>query len=101
MRATTQPLAARPDSSTPPENVPAWSPAWNSYGQAGAQGEVPYAMHETLTPLRDPRLDQAEMLCDLIKDIRRILIQPMQNHVKLACIAEAVDELAPPPPPGE
>ena len=59
-----------------------------------------HAMHETLKPLRDPRLDQAEMLCDLIKDIRRILIHPdLQNAVKLAAIAEAVDELAPPPPP--
>ena len=59
-------------------------------------------MYETLTPLRDPRLDQAEMLCALIKDIRRILIHPdLQNHVKLAAIAGAVDELAPPPPPGE
>ena len=56
-------------------------------------------MQESLRALRDPRLDQAEMLCDLIKDIRRILVQPMQNHVKLAAIAEAVDELAPPPPP--
>ena len=57
-------------------------------------------MNQTLKPLRDPRLDQAEMLCDLIIIIRRILVQPMQNHRKLACIAEAVDELAPPPPPG-
>ena len=57
-------------------------------------------MQETLRPLRDPRLDQAEMLCDLIMDIRRILIHPdLPNHAKLACIAEAVDELAPPPPP--
>lgn len=56
-------------------------------------------MHETLKPLRDPRLDQAEMLCDLIIIIRRILVQPMQNHRKLAAIAEAVDELAPPPGP--
>jgi len=57
-------------------------------------------MYETLTALRDPRLDQAEILCDLIKDIRRILIHPdLQNHVKLAAIATAVDELAPPPGP--
>ena len=59
-----------------------------------------HAMYETLKPLRDPRLDQAEILCQLICDIRRILIQPMQNHRKLAAIAEAIDELAPPPPPG-
>ena len=58
-------------------------------------------MHESLTPLRDPRLDQAVMLCQLIKDIRRILIHPdLQNAVKLSAIAQAVDELAPPPPPG-
>ena len=57
-------------------------------------------MNETLKPLRDPRLDQAEMLCDLIKDIRRILIHPdLRNDVKLRAIAEAVDELAPPPGP--
>ena len=56
-------------------------------------------MHETLKPLRDPRLDQADMLCDLIIIIRRILMMSAQNHVKLACIASAVDELAPPPPP--
>jgi hypothetical protein len=57
-------------------------------------------MQETLRPLRDPRLDQAEILCQLIMDIRRILIHPdLQNHVKLRAIAEAVDELAPPPPP--
>jgi len=41
------------------------------------------------------------MLCQLIKDIRRILIHPdLQNAVKLSAIAQAVDELAPPPPPG-
>lgn len=58
-------------------------------------------MHETLNRLRDPRLDLAGILCDLILDIRRILAHPdLQNHVKLAAIAEAVDELAPPPPPG-
>lgn len=57
-------------------------------------------MHETLKRFRDPELDLCAMLCDLIIDIRRILIHPdLQNHVKLACIAEAVDELAPPPPP--
>ena len=57
-------------------------------------------MYETLTPLRDPRLDQAEILCGLIKDIRRILIHPdLQNWVKLRAISEAVDELAPPPGP--
>ena len=59
-------------------------------------------MYETLTPLRDPRLDQAELLCDLIKDIRRILVHPdLQNATKLSAIQTAVDELAPPPPPGE
>ena len=56
-------------------------------------------MQESLRPLRDPRLDQAAILCDLIKDIRRILVQPVQNHVKLSAIQQAVDELAPPPPP--
>ena len=57
-------------------------------------------MQETLAPLRDPRLDHAAILCQLISDIRRILIHPdWQNHRKLARIAEAVDELAPPPPP--
>jgi hypothetical protein len=57
-------------------------------------------VQETLRPLRDPRLDQADMLCDLICDIRRILIHPdLPNHRKLAAIAEAVDELAPPPQP--
>jgi hypothetical protein len=58
-------------------------------------------MHETLKALRDPRLDLADVLCQLILDIRRILVHPdLQNHVKLRAIAEAVDELAPPPPPG-
>lgn len=60
-------------------------------------------MHETLKPLRSPKVSGilADMLCDLIIDIRRILIHPdLPNHVKLAAIAEAVDELAPPPPPG-
>ena len=58
-------------------------------------------MQETLRPLRDPRLDQAEILCQLICDIRRILnSHGWQNAVKLRAIAEAVDELAPPPPPG-
>ena len=57
-------------------------------------------MSETLTRLRDPRLNQAEILCQLIRDIRRILIHPdLQNHVKLSAIARAVDELAPPPGP--
>lgn len=55
---------------------------------------------ESLAALRNAQLVQADMLCDLILEIRRILIAPdMQNHVKLAAIAEAVDELAPPPPP--
>ena len=58
-------------------------------------------MQETLTPLRDPRLDQAEILCPLILDIRRILNHHgLPPHARLAAIAEAVDELAPPPPPG-
>jgi hypothetical protein len=57
-------------------------------------------MNETLKPLRDPRLDLADVLCQLICDIRRILIHPdLQNHVKLRAISEAVDELAPPPGP--
>ena len=57
-------------------------------------------MQESLKPLRDPRLDQAEILCDLITDIRRILVHPdLQNAVKLSAIRQAVDELAPPPPP--
>ena len=59
-------------------------------------------MNETLRALRDPRLDLAGVLCDLILDIRRILIHPdLQNHAKLAAIAGAVDELAPPPGPGD
>ena len=56
-------------------------------------------MQESLRALRDPRLDQAAILCGLIKDIRRILVQPLQNHVKLSAIQQAVDKLAPPPPP--
>jgi hypothetical protein len=59
-------------------------------------------MNETLAPLRSPKISGilADLLCDLIIDIRKILINPnLQNHVKLAAIAEAVDELAPPPPP--
>ena len=57
-------------------------------------------MHESLAPLRDPRLDLADVLCQLILDIRRILVHPdLQNHVKLAAIRAAVDELAPPPQP--
>jgi hypothetical protein len=56
-------------------------------------------MHESLQALRDPRLDLAGMLCQLILDIRRILVHPdLANHVKLAAIQAAVDELAPPPP---
>ena len=55
-------------------------------------------MNESLARLHDPRLDLASMLCQLILDIRRILIHPdLANHVKLAAIAEAVDELAPAP----
>jgi hypothetical protein len=57
-------------------------------------------VQETLRPLRDPRLDQAEILCQLIMDIRRILnYHGLPVHIRLARIAEAVDELAPPPPP--
>ena len=57
-------------------------------------------MYETLKPLRDPRLDQAELLCDLIKDIRRILMHPdLSNAAKLSAVETAVDEVAPPPPP--
>jgi hypothetical protein len=40
------------------------------------------------------------VLCQLILDIRRILVQPeLPNHVKLSAIQTAVDELAPPPGP--
>jgi hypothetical protein len=57
-------------------------------------------VNESLNALRDPRLDLAAMLCDLILNIRRILAHPeLANHVKLAAIRAAVDELAPPPPP--
>lgn len=57
-------------------------------------------MNESLRALRDPGLDLASALCQLILDIRRILMHPdLQNHVKLAAIQSAVDELAPPPPP--
>ena len=59
-------------------------------------------MDQTLAPIRNPKVSGilADMLCDLIIDIRRILIHPdLQNHAKLAAIAEAVDELAPPPAP--
>jgi hypothetical protein len=56
-------------------------------------------MHESLNRLRDPDLDLTSVLCQLILDIRRILIHPdLQNHVKLSAIQTAVDELAPPPP---
>ena len=42
-------------------------------------------MNETLKALHDPRLDLADMLCQLILQIRKILIHPdLQNHVKLA-----------------
>ena len=57
-------------------------------------------MNESLQALRDPDLDLLAVLCQLILDIRRILMHPdLQNHVKLAAIQAAVDELAPPPPP--
>ena len=55
-------------------------------------------MHESLARLRDPDLDLASMLCQLILDIRLILVHPdLPNHVKLSAIQTAVDELAPPP----
>lgn len=55
-------------------------------------------VNESLTALRDPRLDLADVLCQLILDIRRIIMHPdLQNHVKLSAIQTAVDELAPPP----
>jgi len=58
-------------------------------------------MQETLKRLRDPDLDLCDILCQLIMDIRRILIHPdLPNHARLSAIARAVDELAPPPPPG-
>lgn len=57
-------------------------------------------VNESLAPLRDPRLDLADILCQLILDIRRVLVHPdLQNAVKLAAIRELVDELAPPPAP--
>jgi hypothetical protein len=60
--------------------------------RAAARARVT-AMYESLAPLRDPRLRQ------LVIDIRCILMQPTQNHRKLAEIERAVDELAPPPGP--
>lgn len=58
-------------------------------------------MNESLAALRDPELDQVAVLCQLIADIRRIIMHPdLQNAVKLSAIQSAVDELAPPPPPG-
>ena len=57
-------------------------------------------MHESLRAFRDPDLDLCAILCDLIGDIRLILVHPdLQNAVKLSAIQRAVDELAPPPPP--
>ncbi len=57
-------------------------------------------MQETLKRFRDPDLDLCSMLCQLILDIRQILMHPdLQNAVKLSAIQTAVDELAPPPPP--
>jgi hypothetical protein len=61
-------------------------------------------MHETLDRFRQPKVSGilADLLCDLIIDIRRILIHPeLPNHAKLAAIAAAVDGLAPPPQPDE
>ena len=55
-------------------------------------------MNESLRALRDPRLDLADVLCQLVLDIRQILMTDTQNHVKLSAIQSAVDELAPPPP---
>ena len=58
-------------------------------------------MQESLGRLRDPELDLCNVLCQLILDIRQILnCHGMPVHARLAAIAEAVDELAPPPPPG-
>ena len=59
-------------------------------------------MNETLAPLRSPKISGilADLLCDLIIEIRRIQMQPWQNAVKLRAISEAVDKIAPPPPPG-
>lgn len=64
-------------------------------------------MDESLARLRDPSATAtlADTLCQLIKDIRRIIMHPdLQNHAKLSAIERAVDELAPPPdillPPG-
>jgi len=67
---------------------------------AGAGTGLLTHVNESLRPLRDPDLDLAAVLCQLILDIRRILVHPdLQNHVKLSAIATAVDELAPPPAP--
>jgi hypothetical protein len=60
-------------------------------------------MEESLAWLRDPQTDHAlsDLLCGLIRDIRRILVHPdLGNASKLAAIAETVDQLAPPPGPG-
>lgn len=56
-------------------------------------------VRDSLTALRDPNLDLASMLCQLVLDIRQILVCESPTTAKLAAIAEAIDELAPPPPP--
>ena len=69
-------------------------------GEAKSPAPLNVRMNESLRALRDPGLDLASVLCQLILDIRLILVHPdLQNHVKLAAIQEAVDELAPPPGP--
>jgi len=42
----------------------------------------------------------ADILTELITDIRRVLVAEMQNDAKLARIFTIVDAAAPPPPPG-
>ena len=56
-------------------------------------------MREFMAALRDSDLDPVSMLCQLVLDIRQILVCESPIAAKLAAIAEAVDELAPPPPP--
>lgn len=56
-------------------------------------------MRDSLTAFRDSNLDLASILCQLVLDIRQILVCESPTTAKLAAIAEAVDELGPPPPP--
>lgn len=57
-------------------------------------------MNESLAALRDPGLDTADLLCQLVCDIRRLVMHPdMSLADRLSGITGAVDELAPPPPP--